>query len=108
MALEKRFESDSMGTIYVNQDVYWGAQTQRSLENFKIGTEKMPIPLIRALGIQKRAAAVVNQKLGLFEKPIAETIVKAADEIITGKLDDQFPLAVWQTGSGTQSNMNAN
>jgi fumarase (EC 4.2.1.2) len=108
MELEKRFESDSMGSIYVNQDVYWGAQTQRSLENFKIGTEKMPIPLIRALGIQKRAAAVVNQKLGLLEKPIAETIVKAADEIITGKLDDQFPLAVWQTGSGTQSNMNAN
>ena len=108
MVLEKRIESDSMGIINVDHDVYWGAQTQRSLDNFKIGIEKMPLPLIRALGIQKRAAAVINQKLGLLEDLVAEAIIKAADEIIAGKMDNQFPLAVWQTGSGTQSNMNAN
>ncbi len=103
-----RIESDSIGEIEVPFDQYWGAQTQRSLENFDIGTEKMPEPLIRALGIQKKAAAQANLDLGELERDIANAIVQAADEVIDGTLAAQFPLAVWQTGSGTQSNMNAN
>ena len=89
-------------------DRYWGAQTQRSIENFRIGTERMPRPLIRALGIVKRAAAEINQSLKLIDAKRANAIAKAAQEVIDGKLDDHFPLVVWQTGSGTQTNMNVN
>ena len=103
-----RVESDSIGEIEVPFDKYWGAQTQRSLQNFDIGTEKMPAPLIRALGVQKKAAAQANLDLGELERDIANAIIQAADEVIDGTLSEQFPLAVWQTGSGTQSNMNAN
>jgi len=103
-----RVETDSLGSVRVPADRYWGAQTQRSLENFKIGTERMPIALIHAFGIQKKAAATVNMRLGLFSKRIGNAIVRAADEVVAGKLDDHFPLVVWQTGSGTQTNMNLN
>jgi fumarate hydratase class II len=103
-----RTETDTFGPIEVPSDRYWGAQTQRSLANFKIGWEKQPIPVIRALGVVKRAAAEANMKLGRLDKTIGEAIVAAAQEVIDGKLDDHFPLVVWQTGSGTQSNMNAN
>ena len=103
-----RTETDTFGPIEVPADRYWGAQTQRSLENFRIGTERMPRPLIRALGIVKRAAAEVNHALGLLDARRARAIVKAAQEVIDGKLDDHFPLVVWQTGSGTQTNMNVN
>jgi fumarate hydratase class II len=103
-----RVESDSMGKIEVPDEKYWGAQTQRSLENFKIGGEKFPREMIRALGILKKAAAIVNCDLGLLEKKKMEAIVQASDEVIEGKLDHHFPLVVWQTGSGTQTNMNAN
>lgn len=103
-----RNESDSMGTIAVPADRYWGAQTQRSLENFRIGGERMPLPLIRALGVQKKAAARANVALGQLDERIATAIVAAAEEVIAGRLDDHFPLVVWQTGSGTQTNMNAN
>ena len=103
-----RIESDTFGPIEVAADRYWGAQAQRSLGNFKIGWEKQPLPIVRALGIVKRAAAETNMELGILDKKIGETIVKAAQEVIDGKLDDHFPLVVWQTGSGTQSNMNAN
>jgi fumarate hydratase class II len=103
-----RIETDSFGPIEVPADRYWGAQAQRSLGNFKIGFEKQPLPIIRALGIVKRAAAETNMALGLLDKVIGDAIVKAAQEVIEGKLDAHFPLAVWQTGSGTQSNMNAN
>jgi fumarate hydratase class II len=103
-----RLETDTFGPVEVDATRYWGAQSQRSLGNFKIGWEKQPIPVVRALGIVKRAAAEVNMSLGKLDPKIGETIVKAADEVIEGKLDDHFPLAVWQTGSGTQSNMNAN
>jgi fumarate hydratase, class II len=103
-----RIESDSMGKIDVPADRYWGAQTQRSLQNFRIGGERMPEPLIRALGIQKRAAAEVNMELGALDRKLGEAIVQAADEIIAGKRNEEFPLVVWQTGSGTQTNMNAN
>lgn len=103
-----RTETDSIGAVDVPSDKYWGAQTQRSLENFKIGGEKMPRPLVRALGIQKKAAALANKKLGELDDNIATSIVKAAEEVIDGTLIDHFPLVVWQTGSGTQSNMNAN
>ncbi|TJY44165.1 class II fumarate hydratase [Cohnella pontilimi] len=106
--MEFRIEKDTMGEIAVPADKLWGAQTQRSLENFRIGTEKMPIELIRALAILKRSAAVVNLELGKLADDKATAIIRAADEIISGKWDDQFPLAVWQTGSGTQSNMNVN
>src|SRR6186997_2040182 len=99
-----RTETDTFGPIEVPADRLWGAQTQRSLENFRIGGERMPVPLIRALGVVKRAAAVTNQELGLLEPRLAEAIVAAADEVIAGELDDHFPLVVWQTGSGTQSN----
>ena len=103
-----RIETDTFGPIEVPADKYWGAQTQRSLENFRIGEERMPIPLIRALAIVKRAAAEVNLELGSLDKKIAGAIVQAAQEVIDGKLNDHFPLVVWQTGSGTQSNMNLN
>jgi fumarate hydratase, class II len=103
-----RIETDTFGPIEVPADRYWGAQTQRSLENFRIGTERMPLPLIRALGVVKRAAAEVNLELGLIDARRARAIVRAAQEVIDGKLDDHFPLVVWQTGSGTQTNMNVN
>src|SRR5215469_10757950 len=103
-----RSETDSFGSIEVPADRYWGAQTQRSLENFRIGTERIPLPVIHALAIIKRAAAEVNRKLGLLDARRARAIVKAAQEVIDGAFDDHFPLVVWQTGSGTQSNMNVN
>jgi fumarate hydratase, class II len=103
-----RIETDTFGPIEVAADRYWGAQAQRSLGNFKIGWEKQPLPVVRALGIVKRAAAEANMGLGKLDPKIAETIVAAANEVIEGKLNDHFPLVVWQTGSGTQSNMNAN
>ena len=103
-----RTETDSFGPLEVPAEKYWGAQTQRSLGNFKIGRETMPLALIRALGIVKLAAAKTNMKLGQLEKKIGDAIVLAAQEVAEGKWDDHFPLVVWQTGSGTQSNMNAN
>jgi len=103
-----RTETDSFGSLEVPAEKYWGAQTQRSLGNFKIGRETMPIPLIRALGIVKLAAAKANMKLGHLDSEISDAIVLAAQEVAKGKWDDHFPLVVWQTGSGTQSNMNAN
>ena len=103
-----RTETDTFGPIEVQADKYWGAQAQRSLGNFKIGWEKQPLPVVRALGIVKRAAAETNMSLGRLDTTIGEAIVKAAQEVIDGKLDEHFPLVVWQTGSGTQSNMNAN
>lgn len=103
-----RTESDSFGPIEVPAHRYWGAQTQRSLGNFKIGGERMPEPLVRALGIQKKAAALTNVQLGVLDAKLAEAMVAAADEIIDGTLNEEFPLVVWQTGSGTQTNMNAN
>ncbi|MEM6781267.1 MAG: class II fumarate hydratase [Pseudomonadota bacterium] len=105
---DTRIETDSIGEIEVEADKYWGAQTQRSLMNFDIGTEKMPAAVVRALGIQKKAAALTNLELGDMDEKLGSAIVNAADEIIDGTLADQFPLSVWQTGSGTQSNMNAN
>ncbi|HAT07848.1 MAG TPA: class II fumarate hydratase [Rhodobiaceae bacterium] len=105
---DTRTETDSFGPLEVAADKYWGAQTQRSLGNFKIGTETMPLPLVRALGIVKMSAAKANMKLDNLEKEIGEAIVSAAGEIAEGKLNDHFPLVVWQTGSGTQSNMNSN
>jgi len=103
-----RTESDTMGPVEVASDRYWGAQAERSLGNFKIGWEKQPEPIIRALGIVKKAAAEANMDLGKLDKDLGKTIIAAAEEVIAGKLDDHFPLVVWQTGSGTQSNMNAN
>ncbi|PKN82461.1 MAG: class II fumarate hydratase [Chloroflexi bacterium HGW-Chloroflexi-9] len=103
-----RIESDTMGTIEVASDRYWGAQTQRSLQNFKIGTERMPRPLIRGLAIVKYASAEVNHDLGKLDVDLTEAIKHAAQEVIDGKLEDHFPLVVWQTGSGTQTNMNVN
>ncbi len=103
-----RIESDSMGELEVQADRYWGAQTQRSLGNFKIGGQKMPEPLVRALGIQKLAAAKTNHSLGVLPDDIAPAIIQAAQEVASGELTEHFPLVVWQTGSGTQSNMNAN
>jgi fumarate hydratase class II len=103
-----RTETDTFGPIEVPADRYWGAQAERSKENFPIGWEKQPAPIIRALGLAKRAAAEVNMSLGKLDPRIGEAIVKAAQEVAEGKLDDHFPLVVWQTGSGTQSNMNAN
>ncbi len=103
-----RTETDTFGPIEVDAGRYWGAQAQRSLGNFKIGWEKQPQPVVRALGIVKRACAETNMALGGLDKKIGETIIAAAQEVIDGKLDDHFPLVVWQTGSGTQSNMNAN
>ena len=103
-----RIERDSMGEVEVPADRYWGAQTQRSLENFRIGTERLPRPLIRALALVKQCAAVVNREAGDLPDDVSEAIREAAQEVIDGRLDDHFPLVVWQTGSGTQSNMNAN
>src|SRR5258706_11462494 len=103
-----RPETAPFGPIEVPADRYWGAQTQRSLQNFKIGWEKQPIPVVKALGVVKRAAAEANMALGKLDPKIGEVIVTAAQEVIDGKLDDHFPLGVWQTGSATQSNMNAN
>ncbi len=106
--IKTRVESDSMGTIDVPADKYWGAQTQRSFENFKIGTETLPVALIRALALQKKAAAMANKQLAQLDGKLADAIVQAADEVLSGRWDDQFPLVVWQTGSGTQSHMNIN
>ena len=106
--MNTRTENDSMGALQVPADRYWGAQTQRSLENFKIGHERMPRALIRALGLVKQSAAEVNAKLGGIPAGIGKAIEAAAEEVIRGELDDHFPLVVWQTGSGTQTNMNTN
>jgi len=103
-----RIETDTFGEIKVESNKYWGAQTQRSLQNFKIGKEKMPESLIKALAIIKKAAATVNNEISNLDSKVADAICGAADEVITGKLDDHFPLVVWQTGSGTQTNMNVN
>ena len=106
--MSMRVESDSMGTINVPSDKYYGAQTARSLANFDIGGEKMPAEIIRAFGILKKAAAIANHRLGLMDEATRDLVVAAADEVIEGKLSEHFPLVVWQTGSGTQSNMNVN
>src|SRR4030095_5092585 len=103
-----RTETDSFGPIEVPADRYWGAQTQRSWQNFRIGTDRMPIEIVHALGIVKLAAAETNRELGLLDARRAGAIARAAREVIDGKLDDHFPLVVWQTGSGPQSNMNLN
>lgn len=106
--MDYRIEKDSLGEVKVPADRLWGAQTERSLANFKIGTEKIPLELIRVFALLKKSAAIVNLELGKLHRAKAEAIVTAADEIIQGRWDDNFPLAVWQTGSGTQSNMNVN
>src|SRR6266849_8628256 len=103
-----RVESDSMGAIEVANDRYWGAQTERSILHFSIGFDRMPRAVVRAFGILKKAAAEVNRDLGKLPPEKASLIIAAADEVIAGKLDDHFPLRIWQTGSGTQTNMNAN
>src|SRR5579864_8080206 len=107
-ATRTRTESDSMGKIEVPANVYWGAQTQRSLLHFNIGRDVMPPEMIRAFGVLKKACALVNQDLGKLSADKAKLIVHAADEVIASKLNDQFPLRIWQTGSGTQTNMNVN
>ena len=107
-ATGKRTESDSMGQLEVPADHYWGAQTQRSLIHFSIGGDRMPLPVPHAFGYVKKAAALVNAAAGRMPKWKADAICRAADEVIAGKLDHEFPLYVWQTGSGTQSNMNVN
>ncbi len=106
--MQTRIEKDTMGEIIVPFDKYWGAQTQRSLKHFKIGEQKIPLAVIKAFGILKKAAAIVNNNLGVLSKEKKDLIVKVCDEIIKGSLDEHFPLVVWQTGSGTQSNMNVN
>ena len=106
--MQYRTEKDSIGPVQVPADKYWGAQTQRSSENFKIGGHKMPIEIVHAFGILKKAAAKTNQELGVLSQEKSALIASVCDEIVAGKLDDQFPLVVWQTGSGTQSNMNVN
>src|SRR4030065_1016980 len=106
--MEYRIEKDTMGEIKVPTNKYYGAQTARSLMNFKIGGDRFPRELIKALGILKKAAALTNKELGTLPADKSDLIVKAADEVIEGKLDEHFPLVVWQTGSGTQTNMNAN
>src|SRR4051812_19451137 len=103
-----RTESDTMGTVEVDAERLWGAQTQRSLENFRIGTERMPREIIIALATIKKASALVNTELGLLPSATAKLVVDAADEVISGDHDAEFPLVVWQTGSGTQTNMNVN
>src|SRR5262249_58786583 len=105
---EYRTETDSMGPIRVPADRYYGAQTARSLIHFAVGTDTMPRPVLRAFGVLKKAAALVNKDLGKLAPDKAKLIIQAADEVIEGKLDDHFPLSVWQTGSGTQTNMNVN
>src|SRR5437763_10550863 len=106
--MSTRTETDTMGDIAVASDRYWGAQTERSLHHFHIGAEHFSRPLIRALGLLKKASALTNAALGTLDAGLADLIVRAADEVIDGRLDDHFPLFVWQTGSGTQTNMNAN
>ena len=106
--MDYRLEHDSMGEIEVPSDRYWGAQTQRSFQNFKIGIEKIPMEVIRAFAILKKSAAVANNRLGKLDEQRLKSISQVCDEILSGKLDDHFPLSVWQTGSGTQSNMNVN
>ena len=106
--MEYRIEKDTMGEMKVPADKYWAAQTQRSLENFKIGVEKMPVEIIHAFGILKKGAALANYKLGKIDKEKLDALVYGCDAVISGQLNDNFPLAVWQTGSGTQSNMNSN
>ncbi len=106
--MDYRIETDSMGEIKVPNNKYYGAQTARSLMNFKIGGERFPAELIRALAIVKKAAAITNNELGLLPKEKLDLIIQAANEVIEGKLNDHFPLVVWQTGSGTQTNMNVN
>ena len=108
LPMPHRTETDSMGPIQVAGDRYWGAQTERSLHYFSIGQEHFTRPLIRAFGVLKKAAALTNAELGALDQPLADLIVRAADEVIDGRLDDHFPLFVWQTGSGTQTNMNVN
>ena len=103
-----RTEHDSLGPVQVPADKYWGAQTQRSLENFRIGREKMPVEIIRAFALLKKAAAIVNNRMGILDSRLSNPVIQACDEILEGKMDDHFPLVVWQTGSGTQSNMNLN
>ncbi|AXR59863.1 class II fumarate hydratase [Leptospira mayottensis] len=106
--MKTRIETDSMGEIAVDDSKYWGAQTERSLHHFHIGNDRFPREMIRALGILKKSAAIVNTELGLLTEDKKKLIVQAADEVISGKLDEHFPLSVWQTGSGTQTNMNSN
>ena len=108
MSPETRIETDSMGEIEVPADRYWGAQTARSLVHFRIGNDRIPIEVVHGLGVLKKAAAIVNRDLGKLDVKLADLISRAADEVAEGKLDDEFPVSVWQTGSGTQSNMNAN
>ena len=108
MINKTRTEIDSLGSIKIPKDKYWGSQTQRALENFSIGWEKQPKSIIHALGIIKKACAISNRDSGALNKKKSKVIIEAANEIIDGKLDDHFPLAVWQSGSGTQSNMNIN
>lgn len=108
MSSQVRIESDAFGEIEVASDRYWGAQSQRSLGNFDIGDIKMPVPIIKAFGILKKAAAIVNEDMGTLDSKISTAIQEAASEVATGKLNDHFPLVIYQTGSGTQSNMNAN
>ena len=106
--MEYRVEHDTMGEVSVPADRYWAAQTQRSLDNFRIGTEKMPVPVIEAFAVLKKAAALANMELGKLSADDAKAIADVCDEILQGKLDGEFPLAVWQTGSGTHTNMNLN
>lgn len=106
--MRTRIETDTMGKVEVRADRYWGAQTQRSLQHFRIGADRFPREMIRAFGILKKACAEVNRDLGLLPEDKTRAIVRAADEVVEGRLDDHFPLVIWQTGSGTQSNMNAN
>ncbi len=109
MTTGTRIETDTMGEVHVPAERLWGAQTQRSLENFKIGSDRMPLPLIYALALVKRASAQVNLDLGKFKDPtVGKAIIAAAEEVTAGRHDDEFPLVVWQTGSGTQTNMNLN
>ncbi len=105
---DTRTETDSFGPLEVPSDRYWGAQTQRSLMNFPIGWEKQPVAIVRALGVIKQACAEANKAAGALDAEKADAMIAAAGEVVAGKLDDHFPLVVWQTGSGTQSNMNAN
>src|SRR5690606_206206 len=106
--MEYRVEKDTLGEVKVPADRYWGAQTERSRQNFKIGGHRMPIEVIRAFAVLKKAAALVNAELAGLAREKADLIARVCDEVLEGKLDDHFPLVVWQTGSGTQTNMNVN
>ena len=108
MTTNSRTEFDSFGPLEVPAEKYWGAQTQRSIINFPIGWEKQPVAIVRALGVVKKACAIVNRDNGKLDGPKANSIIQAAEEVIKGKWDNNFPLVVWQTGSGTQTNMNVN